>query len=126
MKLMSVELTHEDGTDLASWSTTGQTPPTEAFDRLIRVLAETRKSMEPAFAPKLPMFVKDPPQVDSPAWQWTMQADGTLILNILHPGFGWIGFRIPDAEGFHENLSNVLAQRKALREELSPPVHGSR
>lgn len=126
MKLMTVELAHQDGTDLAHWSTSGEVPPAEAFDRLVRVLAETRRTMEPAFPEKLPMLVKEPPQVDTPAWQWTMQPDGSLILNMRHPGLGWIGFRMPDVEDFHANLSDVLAQRKALREELGPPVQRSR
>jgi hypothetical protein len=123
MKIMTVELTHEDGTDFANWSTFGETLPAEAFDRLLRVLVETRRTMEPAFPEKLPMLVKEPPQVDSTSWQWTMQADGHLILNTRHPGLGWIGFRMPDVEAFHANLSDVLAQRKALREEIDPPVH---
>jgi hypothetical protein len=126
MKLMTAELTHADGIDRASWSTIREIPPAEAFDRLIRVLAETRRTMEPAIAEKLPMLVKEPPQVDGPGWQWTMQADGSLILNMRHPGLGWIGFRMPDVEVFHANLSDVLAQRKALREELVPPVRPQR
>ncbi len=121
MKLMTVEMTSEDGTDFASWSVSGEIPPTEAFDRLIRVLAETRKTMAPAFPDTLPVLIKDPPQVDGAGWQWSMQADGSLVLNIRHPGLGWLGFRMPDVDLFHENLANVLDQRNALRDELSPP-----
>lgn len=120
MKLMNVELTHDNGTDLASWSTTDSVQPAEAFDRLIRVLAETRRTMAPAFPDTLPVLIKAPPQVDGPAWQWSMQPDGGLILNILHPGLGWLGFRMPDVDRFHENLATVLDQRNTLRAELEP------
>lgn len=121
MKLMTVEMTHENGTDFASWSTGGAIPPAEAFDRLIRVLAETRKTMEPAFPETLPVLIKHPPQVDGAAWQWSIQPDGSLVLNIRHPGLGWLGFRMPDVDLFHENLANVIDQRNALRNELAPP-----
>lgn len=122
MKLMNVEMTHENGTDIASWSTTDAVQPAEAFDRLIRVLAETRKTMEPAFPDTLPVFIKGAPQVDGPAWQWSMQPDGSLILNLRHPGLGWLGFRMPNVDLFHENLATVLDQRNALRAELEPPA----
>jgi hypothetical protein len=121
MKLMTVEMTHESGTDIASWSTSGEIPPAETFDRLIRVLAETRKTMEPAFPETLPVLIKDPPQVDGAAWQWSIQPDGSLVLNLRHPGLGWLGFRMPDVDLFHENLTNVIDQRNALRDELAPP-----
>lgn len=48
MKLMIVEMIHEEGTDLAAWSTSGAIAPAEAFDRLIRVLAESKKTMPPS------------------------------------------------------------------------------
>ncbi len=121
MKLMTVEMTHENGTDIASGSTSGEIPPAEAFDRLICVLAETRKTMEPAFSPTLPVLIKDPPQVNGAAWQWSIQPDGSLVLNLRHPGLGWLGFRMPDVDLFHENLTNVIDQRNALRDELVPP-----
>lgn len=122
MKLMNVELTHEDGQDFAAWSNTGEAPAPEAVERLIRVLAETRKSMEPAFPETLPLLIKDPPQVDGAAWQWSIEADGSLVLNLRHPGFGWLGFRMRDVDLFHENLANVLDQRNALEGELRPPA----
>lgn len=122
MKLMTVEMTSEDGTDFASWSTSGEIPPAEAFDRLIRVLAETRKTMEPAFSQTLPVLIKDPPQVNGPGWQWAIEPDGSLVLNIRHPGLGWLGFRMPDVDLFHENLTNVIDQRNALRDELKSPA----
>ena len=121
MKLMHVDLTHDNGTDFASWQTTGEIPPSDALDRLIRVLAETRKTLDPAFPKTLPVLIKDPPQVNEAAWQWSIQADGSLVLNIRHPGLGWLGFRMPDVDQFHENLANVIDQRNALRDELSPP-----
>lgn len=120
MKLLTVEMTHENGTDFAAWSTNGQIPPAEAFDRLIRVLAATRQTMEPIFPERLPMVIKEPPQVDSPGWQWSIEADGALVLNLRHPGLGWLGFRMATAEPFHENLANVIDQRNALRDELLP------
>ncbi|CAA2107074.1 hypothetical protein [Variovorax paradoxus] len=123
MKLITVELTHEDGTDFAAWSTTGEVVPAHAIDRLIRVLAETRKTMEPAFPPKLPLVIKDPPQVNGPAWQWSIEGDGSLVLNFRHPGLGWLGFRLPDVEGFHTNLVDVIQQRNLLRAEIGPPAH---
>ncbi len=86
MMLITVELTHVDGADFATWATTGATPPNEAVDRLIRVLAETRKTMEPAFPETLPVLIKDPPQVSGPGWQWAIEPDGSLVLNIRHPG----------------------------------------
>jgi hypothetical protein len=121
MKLMTVEMTSEDGTDFANWSTSGEIPPAEAFDRLIRVLAETRKMMKPAFSQTLPVLIKDPRQVNGAAWQWSIQPDGSLVLNLRHPGLGWLGFRMPDVDLFHENLTNVIDQRNALRDELAPP-----
>jgi hypothetical protein len=120
MKLMTVEMTSEDGTDFASWSTSGEIPPAESFDRLIRVLAETRRTMEPAFSQTLPVLIKDPPQVDGAAWQWSIQPDGSLVLNLRHPGLGWLGFRMPDVDSFHENLATVIEQRNTLRAELDP------
>ena len=120
MKLMTVEMTSEDGTDFASWSTSGEIPAAEAFDRLIRVLAETRRTMEPAFSQRLPVLIKDPPQVDGAAWQWSIQPEGSLVLNLRHPGLGWLGFRMPDVDLFHDNLTNVIAQRNTLRAELDP------
>ncbi|SFO84829.1 hypothetical protein SAMN05216567_10312 [Variovorax sp. OK605] len=122
MKLLNVELTHEDGKDFAAWSNTGEVPAAEAVERLIRVLAETRKTMEPAFAETLPLLIKDPPQVDGAAWQWSIEADGSLVLNLRHPGLGWLGFRMRDVDLFHENLANVLEQRNALQGELRPPA----
>ncbi len=122
MKLMTVEMTSEDGMDFASWSTSGEIPPAEAFDRLIRVLAETRRTMEPAFSQTLPVLIKDPPQVNGAAWQWSIQPDGSLVLNLRHPGLGWLGFRMPDVDLFHENLTSVIDQRNALRDELEPPA----
>lgn len=124
MKLMTIEMTHEDGADLAAWSTTGEIPPAEAFDRLIRVLAETRKAMEPAFPERLPLIIKHPPQVDGPAWQWAMEPDGALVLNLRHPGLGWIGFRINNIDAFYKDLANVLDQRAALRDELDARTEG--
>jgi hypothetical protein len=124
MKLMTVELTHEGGTDFAAWSTTGEVLPAEAFDRLIRVLSETRQTMEPAFPEKMPTIIKEPPQVDGPANQWSIEADGSLVLNLRHPGLGWLGFRMTEVDDFYENLANVLDQRNALRDELDPP-HGN-
>ncbi|WP_093121377.1 hypothetical protein [Variovorax sp. OK605] len=118
MKLMTVEMTHEDGVDLATWSTTGEVPPAEAFDRLISVLAESRKMMEPAFSERLPLLIKTSPQVDGPAWQWAIEPDGALILNLRHPGLGWLGFRMPRVDAFREDLSSVLEQRNALRDEF--------
>lgn len=120
MKLMTVEMTSEDGTDFASWSTSGEIPAAEAFDRLIRVLAETRRTMEPAFSQTLPVLIKEPPQVNGAAWQWSIQQDGSLVLNLRHPGLGWLGFRMPDVDLFHENLANVIDQRNALRAEIDP------
>ncbi|MFM9926886.1 hypothetical protein VLK31_28135 [Variovorax sp. H27-G14] len=120
MKLMTVDLTADNGTDYASWTTTGAISPAESVDRLIRVLAETRKSLEPTVPKALPLIIKQPPQVHSPAWQWSMEADGSLVLNLRHPGLGWLGFRLPDAEGFHTNLVDVILQRDALRTELRP------
>lgn len=122
MNLLTVEMTHDSGTDFASWSTSGEIPPSEAFDRLIRVLAETRRTMEPAFPETLPVLIKVPPQVDGAAWQWSIEADGSLVLNLRHPGLGWLGFRMPDVDVFHENLANVIDQRNALRAELNPPA----
>ena len=121
MKLMTVELTTEAGKDFAAWSNTGRVPAAEAVDRLVRVLAETRKTMEPAFPMTLPVLIKEPPQVDWPAWQWSIEADGSLILNLRHPGLGWLGFRMPNVDDFHEYLANVIDQRNALRNELRPP-----
>ncbi|MFM9928300.1 hypothetical protein VLK31_35395 [Variovorax sp. H27-G14] len=72
MKLMTVELTNENGVDFASWLATGAVPPAEAVDRLIRVLAETRRTMEPTVAQVLPLIIKAPPQVHAPAWQWSI------------------------------------------------------
>jgi hypothetical protein len=123
MKLMAVELIQESGTDFAKWSATGEIAPSEAFDRLIRVLAATRQNMEPAFAQALPVIIKDPPPVDGPAWQWSIEADGSLVLNLRHPGLGWLGFRLADVEGFHANLGNVVDQRNALRAEFERPTH---
>lgn len=122
MKPMIVEMTHESGTDCACWSTSGQTPLAEAFDRLIRVLAETRRTMEAAFSQTLPVLTKDPPQVDGAAWQWSIEAGCSSVLNLCHPGLGWLSFRMPDVDLFHENLSNVIDQRNALRHELEPPA----
>lgn len=122
MKILTVEMSYEDGNDSAAWSTTGEIPPAEAFDRLIKVLAGTRQTMEPSFPERLPMLIKDPPQVHAPAWQWSIEADGALVLNLRHPGLGWIGFRLPDVEGFHTNLVDVILQRNALRDELKPPA----
>lgn len=122
MKLMNVELTHEDGKDFAAWSNTGEVPAPEAVERLIRVLAETRKTMEPAFPETLPLLIKNPPQVDGAAWQWSIEADGSLVLNLRHPGLGWLGFRMRDVDLFHENLANVIDQRNALQGELRPPA----
>lgn len=122
MKLMKVELTHQDGKDFAAWTNTGEVPATEAVVRLIRVLAETRKTMEPAFPETLPLLIKNPPQVDGAAWQWSIEADGSLVLNLRHPGLGWLGFRMRDVDLFHENLANVLDQRNALQGELRPPA----
>ncbi|MGJ7555932.1 hypothetical protein ACSFBI_18185 [Variovorax sp. RB3P1] len=121
MKLMTVELTHEGGEDFAAWSNSGEISPAEAVERLIRILAETRRSMEPAFPETLPVLIKDPPQVNGAAWQWSIEADGSLVLNIRHPGLGWLGFRMPDVDLFHENLANVIDQRNALRDELKLP-----
>lgn len=122
MKLMNVELTHVDGKDLAAWSNTGEVPAPEAVERLIRVLAETRKTMEPAIPETLPLLIKNPPQVDGAGWQWSIEADGSLVLNLRHPGLGWLGFRMRDVDLFHENLANVLDQRNALQGELRPPA----
>ena len=122
MKILTIEMTHQDGTDFAAWSTSGEIPPAEAFDRLIRVMAETRTKMEPAFSETLPVFIKEPPQVDGAGWQWSIEADGSLVLNIRHPGLGWLGFRMPDVDLFHENLTNVIDQRDALRHELTRPA----
>lgn len=122
MKLITVELTHVDGKDFATWATTGAAPPNEAVDRLIRVLAETRRTMEPAFPETLPVFIKDPPQVDGSGWQWAIEPDGSLVLNLRHLGMGWLGFRMPEVDLFHENLTNVSDQRNALRDELEPPA----
>jgi hypothetical protein len=119
MKLMNVELTHENGEDFAAWWTTGEILPAEAFDRLVRVLVDTRSTMEPEFPKHLPMVIATPPQVDSPGWQWSIEADGSLVLNLRHPGLGWIGFRMRDVDGFSENLAKVIDQRNALRAELS-------
>lgn len=122
MKLLTVELTHVDRQDFAAWSSTGEVPAPEAVERLIRVLAETRKTMEPAFPETLPLLIKDPPQVDGAAWQWSIEADGSLVLNLRHPGLGWLGFRMRDADLFHENMTNVIDQRNALLGELKPPA----
>lgn len=121
MKLMTVELTHEGGEDFAAWSNSGEILPSEAVERLIRILAETRRSMEPPFPDTLPALIRDPPQVDGPASQWAIEADGSLVLHLRHPGLGWLSFRMPDVDLFHENLTNVLDQRNALRDELAPP-----
>ena len=121
MKILTVEMTHQDGTDFAAWSTSGEMPPAQAMDRLIRVLSETRRTMEPAFPVTLPVLIKEPPQVDGPVWQWSIEADGSLILNLRHPGLGWLGFRMPNVDDFQEYLANVIDQRNALRNELRPP-----
>jgi len=119
-KLMTVELTHEDGIDRGAWSTFGETTPAEAVDRLIRVLAETRKTMEPAFAEKLPMLVKEPPQVDAPAWQWSMEADGSLILNLRHPG--WVG----SASGCATSTASAITWRMSSSSGTRSPTSSVR
>jgi hypothetical protein len=118
MKLLNVELAHENGEDFAAWSTKGEIMPAEAFDRLVRVLVDTRSTMEPKVPEHLPLLIKTPPQVDNPAWQWSIEGDGNLILNLRHPGLGWVGFRMRDVDGFSENLADVIKQRNALRAEL--------
>ena len=120
MKLMNVELTHENGTYFVAWSTTGKILPAEAFERLVGVLVSTRSTMEPKVPEHLPMLIKAPPQVDNPGWQWSIEGDGNLILNMRHPGLGWLGFRMRDVDSFLENLANVVDQRNSLRDE--PPA----
>jgi hypothetical protein len=115
------ELTHENGEDFAAWSNTGKISPAEAFDRLVGVLVNTRSTMEPKVPDHLPMLVKAPPQVDNPGWQWSIEGDGSLVLNLRHPGLGWLGFRMRDVDGFSENLANVIDQRNALQQEFTPP-----
>lgn len=122
MKLMTVELTNENGVDFASWLATGAVPTAEAIDRIIRVLAETRRTMEPAVPEALPLIIKAPPQVHAPAWQWSIEADGSLVLNLRHPGLGWLGFRLPYVDGFQSNLVDVIFQRNALLDELKSPA----
>jgi hypothetical protein len=124
MKLMTVDLTHEDGIEYAAWSNTGVVAPALAIDALVRVLAHSRASMEPAVPGALPMLVKEPAHVDSPAWQWSMEADGTLRLNLRHPGLGWLSFRMPNAAAFRDDLQVVIGERDALRAELDPPGGG--
>jgi len=121
MNLITVELTNEGDTDLITWSAS-PIPTAEALERLIAVAADARSAMEPAFPNRLPLIINEGTglRVDHPAWQWAFQADGTLVLNVRHPGLGWLMFRMPDADQFHQNLSNVLAQRDALRAEQGP------
>lgn len=122
MKLMTVELINEGDADLIDWSPS-PIPIAEALERLIAVAADARSAMEPAFPNRLPLIINEGFGVDHPAWQWSMQADGGLVLCIRHPGLGWLMFRMPDVDQFHKNLSDVLAQRDALRSEL-PPSEG--
>lgn len=100
MKLMTVEMTHEGGTDCARCST-GEIPPAEAFDRLIRVLVETRRTMEPSSSQTPPVLITVPPQVDGTAWQRSIEAGCSLVLNSAIAGpadsasgcLMWISFR---------------------------------
>lgn len=86
MKLMTVELACEDGVDLARWTATGETSAAEAFDRLVPLLAQARAELAPGVPDRLPLIIKPPPQVTGPGWQWAIEADGTLVLNLRHPG----------------------------------------
>jgi hypothetical protein len=121
MKLMTVDLECENGVDFARWNTTGETSPAEAFDRLVLLLAQVRAELQPSVPDRLPLIIKAPPQVTGPGWQWAIEGDGTLVLNLRHPGLGWIGFRMPDAHRFSEDLLDVLDQRTALQHETQPP-----
>ena len=80
------------------------------LDELISEAAKRRAALQPAVP-------NDPPkQVDAlfdPRW-FTVLQDENTILQIQHPGFGWITYVIPPHE--RANLLTVL-----LRQALTPP-----
>ena len=89
---------------------------TARTDKLLSALAQAREGMEPAFASKMPL-VSQVAGVNYPAWQWSMLPDASIVLNLRHPGLGWLSFRMPDATHLHQQLQIAIDQQKTLIDE---------
>jgi len=120
-ELLAVVLSEdENGMVNLAFQLDNQTQLTARIDQLIKVLAQKREAMEPAFPDRLPL-VSHIEGINHPAWQWSVMGDGSMVLNIRHPGLGWLSFRMPNVDQFQENLLNLLDQRNALVAQSGKP-----
>lgn len=85
-------------------------------DQMIQTLAQMRAAMKP------PRPIGDPVPGTvinvATTGRWWVQADGTGIdLDILHPGYGWVGLELdqPAIEQLHRRLGRAI-HRESSRE----------
>jgi len=101
----------ENGNFSLGYNLDEQNQLTPRLDKLIAVLAQDREVREPGFPAKMPL-ISEVSGVNGPAWQWSMLPDASLVLNLRHPGFGWLSFRLPDAIHLHQQLQVALDEQK--------------
>ncbi|MEY4257097.1 MAG: hypothetical protein RLZZ141_2324 [Pseudomonadota bacterium] len=71
------------------------------LDEIIHRLGDIRQQMSDRVPPRLDVNPRLP-AIDDPAWHLGITEDNlTVTLAIRHPGFGWLGFSLPQNEAKH-------------------------
>lgn len=96
--LVTVSLTEENGQQSISYQNGDPNTPLQAatIEQLIRALGVMRAQMSPPVRTEDPKFGDEVEALTDPRW-W-INADsfiGGALLQIRHPGFGWLGFALP-------------------------------
>ena len=78
------------------------------LDELIDQASRLRMTLQPEHSFQAPQEIA---AIDNPAW-FTVLTDVGTLLQLRHPGFGWMSFIIPDQERAH--LLALLLQQALL------------
>lgn len=124
-KLATATLSEEDGKLQLQCATEGSGAAlnVDAIDRMIEVLGQFRAGLQPPVRTSDPVTGETVQAVTDPRWWISAEPmNNGALLQLRHPGLGWLGFALPleSLKSLQENVNRIVPMMEQLAQQTRP------
>lgn len=114
-EIVTVSLVEREGIRQLDWKT--DQAKIGDLDQLISILGQLRETLVPPVRQSDPVDGEVVTMAPDPRWRLTTTLDDQLVLQLRHPGYGWLSFQFP---GQSEDAILLLLQKRQLLKQEPP------